>query len=227
LLDSGFEELFQFPVSSVSTPVKSSTPSSSPGLAGADPLQLTVAAKCIGFTALIADTHSRRAKHMQALALKLPILHFRWVVDCVASKTILPWTKYLLPAGESAFLSGAIRSSSLISYDPLCPTASLESVLSRRDLLFKEKMILFVTGKGRAEERRKAYSFLTMALGVKKLGKVRDLAEAKIKLVSEKWDWVYVDGEAERGEHILGNGKWKVVGDEFVVQTLILGAFPE
>jgi hypothetical protein len=227
LLDAGFEELFESPVSSVSMPAKSSAPSSLPRAVGVDLLQLTVPSKCIGFTALIADTHSRRAKHMQALALSLPILHFRWVVDCVVSKSILPWTRYLLPAGESAFLSGAVRSSSLSFYDPLSASASLESVLSRRDLLFKEKTILFVAGKGRAEETRNTYCFLTMALGVKKLGKVRDLAEAKIKLATENWDWVYVDGKTERGEHVLGNGEWKVVGDEFVVQTLILGAFPE
>jgi hypothetical protein len=164
---------------------------------------------------------------MQALALNLPILHFRWITDCVAAKCILPWSKYLLPAGESTYLGGAVRSSTLKPYDPLGSSTSLSQVLGQRALLFADKTVLFVTGKGKAEERRRAYSFLTVALGAKKLSKVRDLAEARTKLGQENWDYVYVDGEVERGEHVLGNGEWRVVHDEFIVQTLILGAFPE
>ena len=53
-------------------------------------LRLKPWARNMGFTALIADCASRRAKYMQALALDLPCVHFRWVADCVKEKRVLP-----------------------------------------------------------------------------------------------------------------------------------------
>ncbi|MBE7180254.1 MAG: hypothetical protein INR71_03435, partial [Terriglobus roseus] len=95
ILDAGFEALFTIPpFDTDSQPTKGQT----------GPLRVTHEAHDLGFVALITDQHSRRPKFLQALALGLPCLHHRWVRDCVAAEQVLPWEKYLLPAGESTWL---------------------------------------------------------------------------------------------------------------------------
>jgi hypothetical protein len=266
ILEAGFDQLFDVtapePLSPSKTAAKKSViaNTSDPVDALTEPLRLLPTAKNLGFTALIADRFCRRAKYMQALALDIPCLHYRWLYDCKAASTVLPWQKYLLPAGESTFLSGSVRSRTLTPYDPLSEAAGLQKVLDRRQLLLGDKNVLLIMGKGRAEERRKAYLFLTYALGAANVGRVKDLADAK-KLLDgdETWDWVYVDTYEQEAEHALFsaaptpvplggatkpkkrkrgdsvdtpvdtyNGKnVKVVGDEFVIQSLILGALME
>ena len=91
----------------------------------------------------------------------------------------------------------------------------------------------------------KHHNFLTHALGAKRVAKVPN-AEAAAKAVQqaqtngEPWDWVYThDREKETEKAILGGGGKKrkrgveaegtgakrprVVGNEFVIQSLILG----
>jgi hypothetical protein len=167
-----------------------------------DLLRLKPWARNMGFTALIADCASRRPKYMQALALNLPCVHFRWVSDCVKEKKVLPWGKYLLPAGGSAFLFGAVRSRNLIPYDPLSLDARLENVLARRERLIEGKNVLFVTGKSNLE-RRKAYEFVTVALGAKSVTRVRDLNEARKQVVKREFDWIYLDGDAKEAEIVV------------------------
>jgi hypothetical protein len=248
IIEIGFDQLFDLDPSGAPTPRKSSPRKSNQAIsAKSEFLNLTQEARNLGFTALIADRYCRRAKYMQALALSIPCLHYRWVTDSIAASTVLPFHKYLLPAGESAFLSGAVRSRALVPYDPCSENASLKNILSRRDLLLGGKSVLVVKGKGRAEEKRKVYLFLTYALGAAEVGRVKDLAEAKTELEARYWDWVYVDGEAEEAKKVLfgkDNGKKrkresaivsasvagkvvKVVGDEFVIQSLILGGLME
>ncbi|TID13410.1 hypothetical protein E6O75_ATG11326 [Venturia nashicola] len=244
----GFDQLFDLDPSGAPTPKKPS-PRKMDHVASTQPdsLNLSKDAKNLGFTALIADRYCRRAKYVQALALSIPCLHYRWVSDSIAAGEVLPFQKYLLPAGESAFLSGAVRSRSLVPYDPCSENAKLKNILSRRDLLLGGKSVLVVRGKGKDEEKRKIYLFLTYALGAAEVGRVKDLAEAKAELASRPWDWVYVDGEPEEAKKVLfGNEKGrkrkressvvsalvggkavKVVGDEFVIQSLILGALME
>jgi len=257
ILSHGYDELFSF---SASTNV---SPSISPHrtTAANEPMfELTTTAEDLGFTALIADTHSRRAKYIQALALNLPCLSGKWIVDCCKRKTVLPWDSYLLPAGESAYLDDAIRSLTFLyqpSYVATDISASLQHAVTHRNRLLKDKSVILVVGKGKAEEKRKAYVFLTYALGAKRVARVRDLAAAK-KMVEDDiaWDWVYVDdgkvdearaellGEKKtgltrlkgikrkrdsvvNGEQQAGSRKLKVVGDEFVVQSLIFGVLVE
>jgi hypothetical protein len=267
ILDSGFDELFDVNVPEPQSPTRKAPKktvidnTSDVADPSTDALRLLPTAQKLGFTALIADRFCRRAKYMQALALDIPCLHHRWLHDCIAASAILPWQKYLLPAGESTFLSGAVRSRTLAFYDPLSDAATLENVLARRRLLLGDKSVLLVMGKGRAEERRKAYLFLTYALGASNVGRVRDLTDAK-KLLDdgEVWDWVYVDGDEREAERVLFSAdvtavpvpatmktkkrkrepsrdstataksvgrNVKVVGDEFVIQSLILGALME
>ncbi|QDS68727.1 hypothetical protein FKW77_004358 [Venturia effusa] len=248
LVEVGFDQLFDLDPSGAPTPKKSSPSKSNPVTSTKlDTLNLLRDTKDLGFTALIADRYCRRAKYIQALALSIPCLHHRWVSDSVAAGEVLPFQKYLLPAGESAFLSGAVRSRSLVPYKPCSEDAKLRNILSRRDLLLAGKSVLVVKGKGKTEEKRKIYLFLTYALGAAEIGRVKDLTEAKAELEARPWDWVYVDGEPEEAKQVLfGKEKAKkrksessvtralvsgrpvrVVGDEFVIQSLILGALME
>ncbi|KAF2436811.1 hypothetical protein EJ08DRAFT_728536 [Tothia fuscella] len=245
LLDAGFDELFDVNFPEPLSPKKPARASAPATTHCPEPLRLRPSAQKLGFTALIADRYCRRAKYMQALALDIPCLHFRWLTDCIAASTVLPFQNYLLPAGESAFLSGAVRSRVITPYDPSSDNGNLENVLARRKLLLGEKNVLLVMGKGRAEEKRKAYLFLTYALGAANVGRVKDLNEAKACLDRGDWDWIYVDGDVGEAEKALyssaANGgekngqkrkrsddnRVKVVGDEFVIQSLILGALME
>jgi hypothetical protein len=264
ILEQGFDELFIAPqLEEQTTPTKRSAKTVVQSDNESGSLRLKPEYESLGFIALIADKHSRRAKYMQALALDLPTLSGRWIVDSFnASRNVgfpatpRPWTRYLLPAGESSYLGGAIRSRTLPYYNPR--SAKLSSTVASRSLLLGGAGVLLVApkkGKG-TWERRKAYAFLTLALGAGSVRRVADLAEAKKLLASDaekqKWLWVYVDDDVgDAAKTLFGGtkgsggttagrkrkrnegpqmcveglqGRVRVVGDEFVVQSLILGA---
>ncbi|CAD0112097.1 unnamed protein product [Aureobasidium uvarum] len=252
-LEKGFDELFS--VKDLGdAPEEARSPSSS-ATNDADALILSARAQTLGFVALIADKHSRRAKYVQALALSLPCLSGRWILDSIASAKPLPWAKYLLPAGESAFLSGAVRSRTLTPYLPT--TTKLAQTIQDRERLLQGGRVLLVSGAGgRKWEAKRAYAFLTVALGASVVRRVSGLDSAKRILDAEEgWGWVYVEGTIEEAESVLfrngsfgdagtakkgrkrkreddgsekmvavgRDGKVRIVGDEFVVQSLILG----
>lgn len=254
VLDKGFDELFS--VRDLGdAPNEAGSPSSS-AANDTDALILSARAQTLGFVALIADKHSRRAKYVQALALSLPCLSGRWILDSIAAGTPLPWSKYLLPAGESAFLSGAVRSRTLTPYVPT--TVKLAQTIQDRERLLQGGRVLLVSAGagGRKWEARRAYAFLTVALGASVVRRVSGLESAKRILDAEEgWGWAYVEGTIEEAESILfrngsvedggtakkgrkrkreddgkekmvavgRDGKVRIVGDEFVVQSLILG----
>ncbi|OKP00938.1 DNA repair protein crb2 [Penicillium subrubescens] len=193
LLNDGFTELFE--PASVETPKKGDTID---GVSTVNSLSLDSDAAEIGFTCLIADTHSRREKYMQALALNIPCLSGRWVEDCVAKGRILDWDIYLLPAGESLYLNGATRSRIMAPTSPM--ESRLSDTIDSRPRLLDGKSVLIVMGRGKAEEKRKAYVFLTLALGASRVERVPDLETAKALLDSRVeassasgWDYIYVD----------------------------------
>lgn len=194
LLNDGFTELFE--PASVETPKKGG---GSNGVSKVSGLSLNTDAADIGFTCLIADTHSRREKYMQALALNIPCLSGRWVEDCIAKGRILDWEIYLLPAGESKYLNGATRSRIMTPTSPM--EARLSETIASRPRLLDGKSVLIVMGRGKAEEKRKAYVFLTLALGASCVERVPDLETAKAALDSQSeaspspssWDFIYVD----------------------------------
>lgn len=267
VLENGFEVLFDLPSLEDSPPAspakqsprKAKSMAPAPDDAG---LQLKPAYEGLGFVALIADKHSRRAKYVQALALGLPTLSGKWIADSLdssknpnaatANAAPLPWTRYLLPAGESAYLGGAIRSRTMTMYDTA--DAQLSHTIGNREMLLNSDGVLIVVPKkGKAVlERRKAYAFLTLALGAARVKRVTDLQEAKTLLSEDPdmWRWVYVDGpvadadatihgkfaargkKRKRGDDVAKvdaevvptNRDVRVVNDEFVVQSLILGA---
>nr|POE87327.1 dna repair protein crb2 [Quercus suber] len=213
----------------------------------------------LGFVALITDSHSRRAKYIQALSLGLPTISGRWIHDSVSpaknpslhsgEATTLDWAKYLLPAGESSYLGNVVRSRTIPIYP--AATAKLADTIANRDVLLGGSGVLLVVPKKGAGnkalwQRHKPFAFLTLALGAGAVQRIDDLAEAEALLREDPdlWKWVYVDGDVATANWQLSGkkgGKPKtrskadpvscarsngvtVVGDEFVIQSLILGA---
>lgn len=249
VLERGFDELFDMAA-------LQGTPHSRNGEAIASNLTLTTAARGVGFACVIADEHSRRVKFMQALALGLPCISGRWIEHCVVKREIVDWDQYHLAAGESSFLGGAIRSRNLQPYH--ASNANFAKSFDMRPKLLTGKSILLITGKGRVEERRKPYFFLTQALGARRVKHVQNNQEARKFLLEaesneEKWNWVYVDNDEEEAEKaIFGPApaparkrkrgpevsedtespvpppkKVRIISDEYVIQSLILGKFIE
>lgn len=248
LIQLGFEELFDLPEEDDDTgsTAQGTSDSASDQQSG---LRLKNAASQLKFVALLADKHSRRAKHMQALALNLPILHYRWLADSVEAGKVLPTIKYTLPAGESEFLDGAIRSRMMPFTDPSSSAARLDAMLHGRDQLIADKNVILVTGKGKIGASRRTFEFLNYAMGARRVSCVATIDEAKGLLGSDQWDWIHVDGNEKQAERsLLGNAKTdsrkrkrksgkvevgvpsagdgvpRIVGDEYVIQSLILGA---
>lgn len=253
VLEKGFGELFDMNALQTNSVARNNEAGN---LSDGSNLTLTATARGVGFACVIADEHSRRVKFMQALALGLPCISGRWIEHCVARKEILDWDQYHLAAGESSFLGGAIRSRNLQSYP--ANTANFANRFESRPKLLTGKSILLITGKGRVEERRKPYFFLTQALGARRVKHVPNNQEARKFLLDaesngEEWNWVYVDeneDEAEkaifgtamapprkrkRGSEVSDDGentvpppkKVRIVSDEYVIQSLILGKFLE
>ncbi|RHZ68174.1 hypothetical protein CDV55_105124 [Aspergillus turcosus] len=264
ILKDGFNELFELPSHApLATPTKSPAPGAT---CNNGQFRLATNAEEVGFACLIADKHSRRPKYMQALALNIPCLSDRWVEDCIAEKRILDWEMYLLPSGESIYLNGATKSRLLAPYS--ATTARLPDTIAARPNLLKDQSVLLVMGRGGRsdEERRKAYIFLTYALGASRVERVPDLKSARASLDQQAaagsgctWDWIYVDGDemASAKATILGSSapgtlksqsfkgtkkrkrtelvecidgsdlglssSVRIVGNEFVCQSLILG----
>ncbi|RMD40943.1 hypothetical protein DV735_g4217, partial [Chaetothyriales sp. CBS 134920] len=203
-----------------------------------------------GFTALLADGFSRKEKYMQALALGLPCLSGRWILDSVEGNRMMDWQTYLLPAGESAALDGAVRSRILPNLLHCRPEEArlVDMLESRPQPLANTTAVAAVIGRGsKAEARRKPYLFLLHALGSASVLKFPDLkaAKAHIAAVAQSktetgCDWLFVedrDVDAARVElhgkktktktrHSAGgdiSSRCKVAGNELIVQSVILG----
>jgi hypothetical protein len=232
ILEDGFENLFER--------TKNGSEEST--------LILSKEATKIGFAALIADEHSRKAKYMQALALGLPCISGRWVSACAAKREILDWVPYLLCAGQSSFLGNAMRSRTLRPYS--AKDAKLSNTFEQRETPLKGQSILLVTGKGRAEETRKAYVFLAHVWAPRRICQVHDHETARKKLVEDpSWDLLYVDKNESAAEAAIFGSKSatkkrkrgptasedatpppkkiRIISDEVVIQSLILGQLLE
>jgi len=247
ILNDGFEALFE--------PGPASKPRAQSEASDSD-LALSPFAKGFSFTALIADEHSRKAKYMQALALGLPCLSGRWISACVDRGKIVDWLPYLLCAGQSSFLGNAFRSRTLLPYS--AADASFPETFASREKILNGKSILVVDGKGKAaKEKRKAYVFLTRALGPARLEQVSDFEHARRKLLDAEggeFDLLYVDTNEKGAEStvfgstLFSSGgskkrkrgptavdeaptpapkKIRIISDEVVIQSLILGQLLE
>lgn len=175
---------------------------------------------------------------MQALALNLPCLSGRWIDSCIAHGRVTDWQPYLLPAGESALLDGAIRSR-ILPPIPSPSVAKMVEMTGTRPRLLSDSAVIFVTGRGKLEEKRKPFLFLTQAMGAARIEKVVDLKAAKTVLDgvdshSEGYKWVFVDdAQVPMAETLLNGGhggtanQFRVVGNEYICQSLILGGLVE
>ena len=243
VLSTGLDELFHVPVLPRTT--------SPPDVNADTSFHLTPAAKKLGFTCLIADKHCRTAKFIQALSLGIPCLSTRWIHNCVAKQKILPWEPYLLPSGESVFLGGAVRSRVLQPFN--AETATLHSIVENRPKMLDGASVLIIMEKGQ-EKSMQQHPLITHALGARKIARaISDASAAKAvadaQALGEPWDWVFsYDKEREVEERLFGGngtgkkrkrgreseygpsntkGKTRVVGNEFVIQSLILGMLVE
>lgn len=250
LLPDGFDHLFEFgPVKNADREASSVSSTPQPD----DDITLTPQAQDTGFTALIADGHSRKAKYMQALALGLPCIHERWITACIEQHRLVDWADYLLCAGNSSFLGDAVRSRNLSPYD--AASAKLRQVIQYRPRLLDQSRILLLMA--RADESRKAaYIFLARVLGAS-LSRVHTVDEARRQLKAREdagrpFDWVYIVDEKlsvedlfmppaagvvegsrkrkRRSEVVKGDvsiarpaKRVRALSDELVIQSLILG----
>lgn len=255
LLSGGFHELFRAPPvkSAGSSPVSSASSSASTD----EEVTLDSSARNLGFTALIADGHSRKVKYMEALALGLPCLAPRWITTCLDRGEIVDWAPYLLCAGQSKLLGDAYRSRNLAPYDPL--TARLSEIVEARTQLLKDDRILLVMKKS-DNVRKGPYVFLARVLGAT-VCRVHNLEGARGRLkqmeaLRQPFDWVYVDDKFDKGELFdtdVHRGttskrrksrsakeaaaadqgaaepptKIRTLSDELVIQSLILGRLIE
>ncbi|ETN44489.1 uncharacterized protein HMPREF1541_10159 [Cyphellophora europaea CBS 101466] len=190
-----------------------------------------------GFTALLADKHSRKPKYLQALALGLPCLSGQWVEACISKGEVINWQRYLLPAGECDELDGATRSRTLSSSNPV--DVKLNEQLASRERILDSQKAIVIMGRNKAEMKMKNYVFFIRAMGVENLEKVPDTRAAKEVLDGDPdYGVVYVEKDVESVEAALkvtssrrgkkktpANGavNWKVVETESIVQSLIFG----
>ena len=186
----------------------------------------------VGFTALLADKHSRKQKYMQAIALSLPCLSGSWVKACIGKERIVDWKPYLLPAGETDLLDGAARSRIMPAY-PEATTAKLADMVELRTNLFTDTKVVWLNARGKVEERRRAYYFLLQVAGAGSIEKVADLNAAKELLNGEdgkSFSWVFVDEKESKAakaalEKLSDEERCvRVVDKEFLCQSLILGS---
>lgn len=245
ILRDGFQELF--------------APSSIMNSTGAvnnddNGLRLPRASSGCGFTALIADGHSRKAKYMQALALGLPCLGEQWITACLGKGELVDWEPYLLCAGASAVLGDAIRSRMLEPY--VAAKARLAEVIEhRRKLLDGQSILVLSDGKKGRNDTKQQYMFLVQALGPCAISRASTARQAREALrerqqAGRPFDWLYVDKSCGSAESVLsapaparGSGTTKrrktgakaateseeprVLTDELVIQSLILGRMVE
>jgi hypothetical protein len=206
----------------------------------------------LGFVAVIADEHSRKVKYMQALALGLPCISGRWITECVAKNETVNWAPYLLCAGQSSFLGNAIRSRTLQPYP--AATASFPETFTKRAKFLDGKSILVVTGKG--GEKRQHFLFLTRVLGPARIEQVTDLEKARKTLLDsgghQSWNLVHVHNNEEHADKVIFGQpptasasskkrkkgptaakekatpeRVRIISDEVVIQSLILGQWME
>ncbi|KAH6893179.1 hypothetical protein B0T10DRAFT_437012 [Thelonectria olida] len=241
VLPEGFQDLFE------QSSIMNTT---SPVIDEEDALQLTETNLQSGFTALIADGHSRKAKYMQALALGLPCLAQKWITTCLNKGTIVDWEPYVLCAGVSTVLGNAIRSRMLVPYSAV--DARLAEVVDQRPRLLDGQRILVVVDSRKARsEAKEPYVFLARVLGpsISRVFNVQQAREAlqEHQKAGNPFDWLYIDKGTGTVEAVLAppdaptgkkrrrsapatqsfTGNIRVLDDELVIQSLILGRMVE
>ncbi|KAI5461529.1 hypothetical protein BGZ63DRAFT_424412 [Mariannaea sp. PMI_226] len=241
ILPEGFQDLFE------QSSIMNTT---SPIIDEEDSLKLTQANSEIGFAALIADSHSRKAKYMQALALGLPCLAHQWITTCLNKGAIVDWEPYVLCAGVSSVLGNAIRSRMITAYPAV--EARLAEIIDQRSRILDGQRILVVVDSRKARsEAKEPYVFLAKVMGPT-ISRVFNVQQAREVLQEHQkagnpFDWLYIDKGTGTVEAVLAPpeavtgkrrrrsapasqsnpGNIRVLDDELVIQSLILGRMVE
>ncbi|KAF7551464.1 hypothetical protein G7Z17_g4960 [Cylindrodendrum hubeiense] len=240
ILPEGFQDMFE------QSSIMNTT---SPVIDEEDALKLNKSSSESGFTALVADGHSRKAKYMQALALGLPCLAHQWITACLSKGSIVDWEPYVLCAGVSAVLGNAIRSRTIVPY--AAADARLADVIDQRPRLLDGQRILVVVDSRKARnEAKEPYIFLATVLGPS-ISRVFTIQQAREVLLEHQkagnpFDWLYIDKGTGTIEAVLAPpeaagskkrrrsaapqqtmGNMRVLDDELVIQSLILGRMVE
>ncbi|OAQ99506.1 hypothetical protein LLEC1_01696 [Akanthomyces lecanii] len=242
VLQDGFQELFQSLPSMTATDVASDDNTD---------LMLSQRGLESGFTALIADAHSRKAKYMQALALGLPCLAQQWITACLHKGALIDWQPYLLCAGASAVLGNAFRSRGLLPY-PADTAVLAETIDQRPRLLNGQRVLVVMDGKKAKSEAKQPYMFLCQALGPA-ITRVATVDQGRAALAenakgAHAFTWLYIDKATGTAEAVLAppstavgkskkkkrtpaatqaNKSVRVLHDELIIQSLILGRIVE
>ena len=171
---------------------------------GTDQLKLLDAASDTGFTALLADGHSRRAKYMQALALGLPCLAYQWVDRCIKKCAIVDWQPYLLCAGVSDVLGNTLRSRCLPPYSA-AEVKLADVVSSRARLLDGQRLLAVIDPKKVRGQTKRQYIFLTEAMAptMTRVSTVQQAQEAIRGAGEDTFDWLYVHGSSGTADAVL------------------------
>lgn len=152
---------------------------------------MTASAKSegLGFAALVSDEHSRTAKYLQALALNVPCLSTRFVLDCNSTGTMQPWSRYLLPAGVSEALGGAVRSRTLLgSIATDARHATFGEMVKARAQPFAGRRIgiVYPQGSDKTVDDARELAFFAKAMGAESVDKVAGLAGVNARA----WDLI-------------------------------------
>ncbi|KAK8120367.1 chromatin-binding protein RAD9 [Apiospora kogelbergensis] len=181
-----------------------------------------------GFTALISDRHSRRAKYMQALALGLPCLSAKWISTCVSRGTVVDWSSYVLCAGSSRVLGGAICSRNIPIYE--ASSKALPETLEEKPAFLRKMRILAVLQKG-SQRKHMPYFVLLQMLGATLVG-AKSIEEAMTGTEGSghTFDFIYTPGQGANAENSrsITNYNYPLHGtsiltDETLIQSIILG----
>ncbi|KKY16249.1 putative dna damage repair protein [Phaeomoniella chlamydospora] len=232
LLEEGFEEIFESSSTSLTTPTKAKVAEETPD---STDLRLKFMFRDSKFTALVTDDVSRKPKYMQALALGIPCIHGSWVVTCATQNNVVSWRPFLLAAGKSKLLDGAMRSRILPAIDS--SNANLESLITARPSPFAGESVIFVAGKSKTEEKRKPFIFLLRAMGARCITRVHDIKAANAIYIDDPtMTYVVVDDKevattkalfqsSKRKRTSTGrdNNAPRVIGTDFIAQSIILG----
>lgn len=208
-------------------------------------MQLKSNFRNLTFAALLADRHSRKEKYMQALAFGLPCLSGKWAEISVKRQSLVDWRDYLLPAGESRELDGAVRSRVLPPIE--MAGNNLSSMFDKRPRFFTGTNVIFVTGRPKLE-KHKPHLFFVQIMSAAKVEEVVDLAAARLRLEEMEKGctaWIIVNNKESENAHRMvqafeeenasknqrgetdGMVRHRVVDTEFVMQSLILGRLCE
>ena len=213
------EHLFDTPKAHVASDVQSSNTSSEAAASAPDydrpgGISIKHEYKETRLAVLVADTVSRTTKYYQALALGIPCVSSRWVVDCLQSRKLKSWRQYLLAAGESEILGTTVSQQLNFTHDEIDSCyIPLSRLIARREQWLRNASILLVGNRGDdCDKRLGAYTFFASILGATNITVVEDSKEAERYLAKGQcqFDWICIDNEKDKSSSSTSRGDRKV-----------------